>query len=210
MYYTRFCLKKVRIFLPFFLCFLLVAVFKISAQQRFNRIYNVMTSSNGDTLLFAFSNLAVYGNCFISTAAIVDTTTISNSATYSLILLDSAGNILWKKHYVFNKESVIFDIIPKTLINSGNNFYMLRTNVDYVADSIFPVVIKFNAKSKIINEYRLSNINFAFMGGSAHLINFSENTSFAAVSARIDINIPSSIYIYKLDTNIYLPKQLRC
>ncbi|GDX48143.1 hypothetical protein LBMAG25_09610 [Bacteroidota bacterium] len=163
-----------------------------------------MNDSTGSPLLFAFSNLAVNGNCFLTTAAIVDTTTDSNSATYSLILLDSTGNILWKKHKIFNKEFVIYDVIPKTLINSGNNFYMLRTNVDYVADSIFPVIIKFNVKSNIINEYYLSNINFSFMGGSAHLINLSKDIKFAAVSARTDFNTASRIYIYKLDTNCNL------
>jgi hypothetical protein len=160
-----------------------------------------MKNEAGDTLYLAFSNLSIIGNSYLTTAAIVDTITISNSATYSFILLDSIGNIIWKKHRITGEELVIYDIVPKSLTNIGTSFYMLRYNINYITDSIYPVFIRFDINNKTIKEIKLADYNFYFLSGAAHLLSLNTNYHIAAVSAKTLNNSSQKIFLYLIDTN---------
>ncbi|MBU6204762.1 MAG: hypothetical protein KJS45_05230, partial [Bacteroidetes bacterium] len=109
--------------LPLF--FILFSLNVSFAQTRFNKIYNIIKSTEGYDFYLAITNLNVQGNNFFVVGAVPDSTTISNSEVNAFLLIDSIGNIQEKKILLTGNEMLRHAIAPKTLLTLNHKYYML-------------------------------------------------------------------------------------
>ncbi|GDX48951.1 hypothetical protein LBMAG25_17690 [Bacteroidota bacterium] len=184
--------------LPLF--FILFSLNVSFAQTRFNKIYNIIKSTEGYDFYLAITNLNVQGNNFFVVGAVPDSTTISNSEVNAFLLIDSIGNIQEKKILLTGNEMLRHAIAPKTLLTLNHKYYMLGYNSDYTTDSIYPYLLIYDTISNQTVEYNLNNINFSFMPELSQNLYCYNGKIYAAVSA-IENGSSQRIHCYIIDTS---------
>ncbi len=172
-----------------------------NAQVRFNRIYNIINYSNGDTGYQSFTNLYVLNNSYYLTASVPDPNTICACPTIAYLHLDSLGNIIKWNMDTIGSENLWRYTMPKTLIKNQKNYMLLAGNVSFSSDFSYPLLLRYDDTFTLTAEYLLADSAFVAFSGAANLCRLNNNSLLACASGTTATNSRQSIYTYAIDSN---------
>lgn len=193
-------IKRAVIILPVLILLNIVCYLNVlHAQTRFNKIYNTVVYSNGDTGYLSFTDLQVFEAGYKVFGMVPDTSTFFAMPTIVSLTIDTSGNIKkWNADLSVSDDNYRY-LTNKAMVRCHKNYFVLSLRLGDIIS--YPHLLKYNDTLSLTNDYLITDTSFTFISGSSNLFSVNNKELLMAISGRTPNNQTTSVYLYSIDTS---------